>query len=251
MEFNANCASIRDSFPWEALLADYEWDAADLEGVYEVRNALEASLQGWIRKGFPTGEGLKVADDILRWGFGKGLPSQPEDWEETFRTAVERLITDEISEAVEVLLIGSNRLGIASVSKLLTFVEQTQFGIYDSRVAYALRNVTNGAHRVFPCPAWRANDQVTGDNAITRSPNKAVVAGEAYESFVRWARRSAECLGTHHAFGYEKQWSPSFIEMALFMAGRVRCQDTLQELRLRRFAGNREKWFPRVTEHAH
>lgn len=141
---------------------------------------------------------------------------------------------DRMATAAEHLITHSEKMGIAPMSKLLSFADQTRFAIYDSSVGFALCKLTvtiNGdVYRAFPCPPWRGG---SGDNVIQRRPE---VAAGVFAGFVRWARWVAICLGTHKCLGQEMGWTPAFIEMALFMAGQNRDQKVLQEIHVRRFA---------------
>jgi len=123
-------------------------------------------------------------------------------------------------------------LGIARVTKFVCFLDQQRYAIYDSRVSYALKDLTlDGAWRVFPFVGGRQPKEknfVYGE-AVLNSPRKSTAV---YLLFLRLLAHAAEKLNEKGGIADRnlrqvvgEQWSPALLEMALFMAGKDRLRD--------------------------
>lgn len=120
-------------------------------------------------------------------------------------------------------------LGIARVSKFVCFLDQDRYAIYDSRVSYALKDLTlDGAQRVFPFVGGRPvkNSRYVLADVIASKPRHMTAV---YIVFLHLLQRVAEKLNERGGITDRplqqvvgQQWTPALLEMALFMAGRPR-----------------------------
>ena len=213
-----------------ACLDTFEWDRQALRPAWASRQALASD-------GFrDTVE--HYAERVHKWGFGTSVrasvrghtafsPSmralcqawseQPHPW--SCPVAIDNLIA----------LLDIKYLGIARVSKFVCFLDQDRYAIYDSRVSYALKDLTlDGIGRVFPFIGGRPvkNAQyVLADTVATKPRHMAAV----YIGFLRLLQRVAEKLNERGGIAdpalqqvVGKRWTPALLEMALFMAGQDR-----------------------------
>jgi len=111
-------------------------------------------------------------------------------------------------------------LGIATVTKWTCFLDQDRFAIYDSRVSYAMRDLTIDNLRAFPFVGGRVTEQdrpykVSQDACVT-DPARAVTT---YANFLNVIRRTASLLN-EQAAGI--RWNAARVECCLFVAGESR-----------------------------
>lgn len=211
-------------------LATFEWDGQALQTAWATRQALA-------RVGFDdTVE--EYAERIHKWGFGtlvRASVRQHAAFSSSMRTLCrtwsEELRPWDCSAAFDdlIALLSIKYLGIARVSKFVCFLDQDRYAIYDSRVSYALKDLTlDGISRVFPFVGGRAvkNAQYVLADPIVSKPRYATAA---YIVFLRLLQRVAEKLeesggitNTTLQQAVGKRWTPALLEMALFMAGRDR-----------------------------
>lgn len=122
-------------------------------------------------------------------------------------------------------------LGIARVSKWACFIDQANYAIYDSRVAYALRHLLSPQtnRRIFPFVGGRAAPvgqpaRINQDNLIGDSRRTAT----AFINFLLVMREAAIKLNTAQPLSADTQtivgssWTPALVEMALFQLGETR-----------------------------
>jgi hypothetical protein len=211
-------------------LATFEWDGQALQTAWATRQALA-------RVGFhDTVE--EYAERVHKWGFGtlvRASVRQHAAFSRSMRTLCRTWSEEprpwDCSAALDdlIALLGIKHLGIARVSKFVCFLDQDRYAIYDSRVSYALKDLTlDGISRVFPFVGGRP---VKNAQYVLADPivSKARYATAAYIVFLRLLQRVAEKLEKsggitdptlRQAVG--KRWTPALLEMALFMAGRDR-----------------------------
>lgn len=183
---------------------------------------------------------IKYADRVHRWGFGSDVPADVKS-SLLYRPELEKLCrfwsiegdpwARDDQEAMNsfIALMSMDEFKIAKVSKLICFLNQDRYAIYDSRVSYALRKLSIGGLRVFP--------QVGGRPARKGEPRRVgptqSVTGDArriartYVDFLMLMRCFAERLNdkaplTADAEDGPSLWNPSLVEMALFMLGESR-----------------------------
>lgn len=214
----------------ERWLHAFEWDGAPLEPAWARRLALAA-------EGRADGA-AHYADRVHRWGFGHVVQARVRQhadyadslhalcgtWSADAGRPPGRAAADSLAAMLEI-----PHLGIARVSKFICFLDQEQYGIYDSRVSYALKDLSlDGTRRVFP---FIGGKQVKHASYVLSDPLTAEpqCMAAVYAGFVQLLRRTAEklngrggiaCSGVAGVCG--KQWTPALLEMALFMAGQHR-----------------------------
>ncbi|HSI48940.1 MAG TPA: hypothetical protein VLA61_11760 [Ideonella sp.] len=108
-------------------------------------------------------------------------------------------------------LLSLARLGIATVSKWICFVDQGRYGIFDARVSIALRYVAVGHERAFPivgCRLIKGQRAFRNDTSVTSNPTRMVRAYLDYLEVLSGVAVQAAML-------------PAEVEMALFMIGDV------------------------------
>ena len=213
-----------------ACLKTFEWDRQGLQLAWASRQALADGRFG------DTVE--QYAERVHKWGFGTSVRAsvvQHEAYSSSMR-ALCQTWSDEVApwscpEAIEslVALLEIKYVGIARVSKFVCFIDQDRFAIYDSRVSYALKDLTlDGMQRVFPFVGGRPvkNARYVLADIMAAKPRHMTAV---YVAFLCLLQRVAETLNQRggvsdstlqQAVG--KQWTPALLEMALFMAGRQR-----------------------------
>lgn len=211
-------------------LATFEWDGQTLQAAWATRQALA-------RAGFhDTVE--EYAERVHKWGFGTlvrasvrqhaafspSMQTLCRTWSEEPRPWNRCAGIDDL-----MALLGIKYLGIARVSKFVCFLDQDRYAIYDSRVSYALKDLTlDGIRRVFPFVGGRPvkNAQYVLADPIVSKPRYATAV---YIVFLRLLQRVAEKLEEsggitdptlQQVIGERR--TPALLEMALFMAGRDR-----------------------------
>jgi len=215
-------ASIFEIYSPEQLRLLYNtfyWQDIVLPAAETKRNDLSSSLVLALQSGHMA-DLESAANNIHVWGFGRGIPetvrnrlSFLSDLESVLKAFAEKQ-DDEIYQCAEPLakLLTHERVGIATASKWVCFVDQKRFAIFDSRVSIALRNVTIDGHRAFPVVGRRPSG---GRLAWTATPLLhafPIRTARAYIDYLRVVGLLSNIIG---------HMTPAQIEMALFMAGDV------------------------------
>lgn len=175
--------SALDSF-WDNLSSEilpwfqsYEWGGVYYEEAMELRNGLENEIKNQLESnGFID---KSLFDEILEWGFKKGSKLDEKEIKIATKEAFFHLQNDEIKRAA-IRLLKLNGIGISRASKVLALSNQDIFGIYDSRVGDALRELKHDGKRLIKIPPGRV---VKGDI----NQNKSAFA-ENFEN-VTWVFR--------------------------------------------------------------
>lgn len=184
---------------------------------------------------------------VHQWGFGgASIPDAVVNWP-NFRVALDSFLDAwsamsgntfpfppnpncvRVQTLIDLLNIPG--LGIARVSKWACFIDQANYAIYDSRVAYALRNLLSPQtkRRIFPFVGGRAAPagqmaRINQDNLIGDSRRTAT----AFINFLLVMREAAIRLNTVQPLNAATQdvvgasWTPALVEMALFQLGETR-----------------------------
>jgi len=217
-------------FDLEMWLGAFEWAGAPLEPAWAKRLALAA-------EGRDEGA-ANYADRVHEWGFGHAVQARVRQHRayvdslhalcKTWSADAGRLPGQAAADSLAALL-EIPHLGIARVSKFICFLNPEHYGIYDSRVSYALKDLSlDGTRRVFP---FIGGKQVKHARYVLSDPivGDARCMAAVYAGFVQLLRRTAEKLnmrggitGPGVARVCGKQWTPALLEMALFMAGQHR-----------------------------
>lgn len=214
-------ASILENYSVEQLQLLYStfcWQDTVLPEAETRRNNLSAELISSLKSGHASAL-RSAADNIHRWGFGRGISAAFGEsltfWSDlqATLTAFEGNKGADLLKCVAPLtrLLSHKGLGIATVSKWVCFVDQAKFAIFDSRVSISLRNVEIAGHRAFPIVGRR------------RSGARLVwTASSQLGSPMRAARAYVDYLQVMGILGNMiRGMTVAQIEMALFMAGDV------------------------------
>jgi hypothetical protein len=211
-------------------LNTFEWDRQTLQPAWASRRALASA-------GFrDTVE--QYAERVHKWGFGTSVRASVRDhtvFSPSMRTLCQAWLEEShpwaCRAAIEnlIALLDIKYLGIARVSKFVCFLDQDRYAIYDSRVSYALKDLTlDGIGRVFPFVGGRPvkNAQYVFADTISTKPRHMAAV---YIGFLRLLQRVAEKLNESGGITdpalqqvVGKRWTPALLEMALFMAGQHR-----------------------------
>jgi hypothetical protein len=187
----------------------YRWTGKTYEDSVNARKMIEAAIR-FSRQRNNGGIDLAIADRIYLWGFGTRFPLRDEDEViEATKEAFEFLDKGDCYQACKRLM-WIDGVGVAGATKLLGLSDQENLGIYDSRVGYALKDLTKHGKRIILCPPGRT---IKGDYV---PPNVAdYVWSENYEKFI-WI------LEIIRDYLKEKSYALRIgdIETALFMKGR-------------------------------
>jgi hypothetical protein len=216
---------LAQQYDFPQLFASFSWAGERMPAAWTTRLNLALARQQLTD--------VDYAQEVHRWGFRNrpinravlGDPRWPEGISsllQCWASTADPLTTLPAQHALfDVLSIP--RLGVATTSKWICFLDQSRFAIYDSRVAYALRRLLVDNQRVFPFVGGRttpANRQtrVTADGAL-QTPEIAVTA---YLNFVKVARATARVLSSRpDCVG----WTPAHVDCCLFVAGESRLRD--------------------------
>lgn len=230
-QVNTLADHIIASLDLQAWLGAFHWNQKALPEAWTERQAL--ALSG------DADSAEHYSDLVHRWGFGGQAVRKVVRENVAFIPALQTLCRTwsgnprpwECAEAMEALIarLDIEYLGIARVSKFVCFLDQDRYAIYDSRVSYALKDLTlDGVHRVFPFVAGKqvAADRYVLADLVTGTPRRIATS---YVDFLRLMRRIVDKLNAvagitdpslHPSVG--RKWSPALLEMALFMAGQKR-----------------------------
>jgi hypothetical protein len=215
-------ASVFEIYSTEQLRSLYNtfrWQKIVLPAAETKRNDLSVSLVSALKSGHRA-DLESAANDIHVWGFGRSIPDSVRNslsfWSNlgAALNAFSEKHDDEIYQCVEPLakLLTHERVGIATASKWVCFVDQKRFAIFDSRVSIALRNVTIDGHRAFPVVGRRPSG---GRLAWATTPllnASPIRTARAYIDYLKVVGNLSNIIG---------HLTPAQIEMALFMAGDV------------------------------
>ncbi|MFZ7138016.1 MAG: hypothetical protein ACOWW1_06330 [archaeon] len=130
---------------------NYRWKNHTRKQCEKSRNDInKAIIQSRIRN--HNALDLKTLDKIIKWGFGRKYPTTGrENAEEVTRKAFNCLDNDDIKKAT-ITLLEVTGLGISRVTKIIGLSDQENLCIYDSRVGYALRDLTVNGKRLHLIP---------------------------------------------------------------------------------------------------
>jgi len=202
----------------ERELLDYEayrWKSKTYEGSVRTRNELEGAIES-SRKKNDGGIDLGTADKIYRWGLGRLFPMRDEKVVlEATREAFRFLDEGDCYQACKRLM-RIKRIGVAGATKVLGLSNQEKFCIFDSRVGYALSDLTKD-----------------GEKIIRRPPGRSI-KGDYVAHKHEWALDYQKLIWTleivHNRL---KEKAPNSriadIEMALFMKGRGEPSPSIRE----------------------
>lgn len=230
-ELNQLAIQLIEEVDFHKYLKEFEWDNAALSPAWEKRKQLSKLFQD----GCANVE--EYADEAHRWGFGSTI-SKDVKANPVYKKYLPLLCTlwakrsdpweDPDAMCALIKLLEIDRFKIARVSKLVTFLNQDNYGIYDSRVSYALGRLTFNEKRVFPFVAGRVTggtSRVAGDQNINGNPKRIA---RSYVEFLRLVRKTADLLNEKGVTSPElaavvgEKWNPALVEMALFMYGESR-----------------------------
>jgi len=185
----------------------YEWPpGCKLQAAVEKRNALEQQVQADLKRGDLSKD---VFDSIMVWGFGAGSRCSGEQISEAARRAFGHLQADRISEAAKAL-VELPGIGISRATKVLALSNQNELGIYDSRSAHGLSELSDAGRQIVPIPPGRV---IAGDN----KPPMALC--EAFQEYI-WVLRYLRCLAKQDGVLRTEFARVADIEMALFSKSR-------------------------------
>jgi hypothetical protein len=175
---------------WDSVKGDilnwrsqYEWPRG-ITG--EAALSKRTQLEEMIRRDLKRQDFLSKAtfDSIVLWGFGTDSGCSEEEIRHATTLSFRHLKEGRIAQAAREL-VKLPKVGISRATKVLALSDQTEFGIYDSRSAHGLSDLTGSAGRIIPIPPGRV---IAGDN---RSKDEYCVAFEGYIWVLRYLRRLA------------------------------------------------------------
>jgi hypothetical protein len=136
----------------------YEWPKnVKLEKAIILRNELELIINGDLRHyNYLTKD---VFDQVMVWGFGRISNNSEVEIKEQTKKAFYYLRKDQIEQAA-IELLKMRGIGISRASKILALSNQRDYGIYDSRSAHGLSDLTFFDKKRLPIPPGRV---VSGD----------------------------------------------------------------------------------------
>lgn len=222
-----------DSIDLAAHLKSFEWAKETLQPAWTRRQLLQRdgfgdSVQQYADRVHVWGFDVPVSPRVrLHADFSRSMGTLCEAWSDKVHPSTNE---DALSSLAALLAVPD--LGIARVTKFVCFLDQQRYAIYDSRVSYALKDLSlDGGWRVFPFVGGRQPKEknfVYGE-AILNSPRKS---STVYLSFLRLLARAAQKLNDKGGISEPdlrqvvgEQWSPALLEMALFMAGKDRLRN--------------------------
>jgi hypothetical protein len=201
-----------------AAYAMFAWQGGVLPHAWTVRDALCAPLRQAVRAG--SHAKLEVAAaEVHQWGFGQPILPAVIGNPKFLPALLEALVAFDgatppytsMRESALVELLSIPDLGIARASKWVCFIDQSRFGIFDSRVSIALRDVHLADQRAFPIMGRRP---VVGQQSF--SSDTHVLADPR-----RTARAYLDYLAVLSSVAREVRLDAAEVEMALFMIGDV------------------------------
>lgn len=190
---------------------NYRWKKLTRKQCETSRNEVnKAIIQSRIKNG--GGLDLETLDKIIRWGFGRKYPiNGRESALEVTRKAFNYIDNGNLREATKTLL-EVKGLGISRVTKIIGLSDQENLCIYDSRVGYALRNITVNGKRLHLIPPAQTSNERGRMRYRNISDNE-------------WAREYERILWTIEQIkDYMNELGCTYrqadVEMALFMMGK-------------------------------
>lgn len=197
-------------------LKNFSWRNKASYEAMNVRLALEKNTQAWLKSQIKDGY-KSILNEIYAWGFGGRTPpvsTEEEGFQETFINMMycwhnSQSSSSEKIESLEKTL-AFRKIGIATVSKWICFIDQSKYAIYDSRVSIALSLITNSDNkRIFPIVGRRSTitKKYPAQDTIV---SKANSIAEIYLLYINTLKEVKNKVNLTCAE----------IEMALFMIGK-------------------------------
>jgi hypothetical protein len=195
---------------------NFTWGKKSFNESIGARFKLEKMTKEWIESNSEDGYEI-ILNEIYTWGFNKKTPPQS-TLSANFKTPfidLMRTWSDEKSSSIKKInslerVLSFDRVGIATVSKWICFIDQSRYAIYDSRVSIALSPITlSSGKRALPIIGRRSTktNKYPSQDAVV-SNNKAM--SEAYILY----------LDALQEMRTKVNLTPNQIEMALFMIGK-------------------------------
>jgi hypothetical protein len=158
------------------------------------------------------------ANAIHCWGFGKPIPKRLHTQTGFFDALQATLIAffgrdpSHVANREQSLtkLLRFKGLGIAVASKWVCFVDPKRYGIYDSRVSIALRNLQIDGKRAFPIVGRRPPKGKKAFQSDTQIISNPARTARAYLDYLEVLALVASATGS---------LCPAEVEMAVFMLG--------------------------------
>ena len=197
---------------------EFTWQRKGVKESIKIRNDLAREFQNWAKNGFEYSIAENQIQKVHDWGFGRPLSAKLLN-SENLKTIIKMLKTWYFSSAdvelratlIQSLLIKG--IKIARQSKWICFLDQSKFGIYDSRVSLALRKVEIDGKRIFPTVGRRTTKN-------KKYPQSTYLGNTT----VKQAERMSKCYINYIKLLEDIVQNSNFkkaadIEMALFMLG--------------------------------
>ncbi|WP_374701974.1 hypothetical protein [Ideonella sp. B508-1] len=196
----------------------FMWRGVGLPQARVTRDHLCSPLQSAVRSRSKK-QLLDAANDIHDWGFGQPVPNLVLGASNFLPALLEVLAAFDgttpaytsMQESTLVALLSIPGLGIATVSKWICFMDQSRYGIFDSRVSIALRDVQLQDVRAFPVMGRRP---LVGKQAFSSDT-------QILSSSTRTARAYLDYLAVLSSVARAVRLDAAEVEMALFMLGDV------------------------------
>lgn len=222
-KFIHNNSAILDGY-WSFVKHDilswknsYEWPKnVKLESAIAFRNELELLVNRDLHHYNYLSK--KVFDRVIVWGFGSNSNNSEAEIRESTKKAFYYLKQDRI-ELAAIEIVKMKGIGISRASKVLAISNQNDYGIYDSRSAHGLSDLTFSDKKRIPIPPGRV---VPGDDHLN---NYDFCYGfQNYTWVLRYLREKAlQDPGLKHHFPRVAD-----IEIAFFTRSRLGIKTTTQ-----------------------
>jgi hypothetical protein len=220
-EISAISDSVLHAMPGPHLRANhagFTLRTIGLPQAWTTRVNLEAQLSQAVRAHSATAV-VAAAEAVHKWGFGSSIPKEVKSIATFGRTLLSALVAFDgatppycaMRESALAALLDIDGIGIATASKWICFVDQSRFGIFDSRVSIALRDIPVAHARAFPIvprQALQGKVQFGSDTQINSNP-------------LRMARAYLDYLAVLSTIARRVRLDAAEVEMALFMIGDV------------------------------
>lgn len=140
----------------------YHWpNNVSLQKAVSLRNQLETLINDDLN----NHEYLSKAtfDSVMSWGFGRSSNVTANEIKKATQIAFNYLAQEKLKEAA-LALTRLPGIGISRASKILAISDQNNLGIYDSRAAHGLSDLTYDGFRIIPIPPGRV---IAGDSHLS------------------------------------------------------------------------------------
>lgn len=214
-ELARNILSRYPKFLLQEKIKSFSWAKKSFIESKNERDELEEATKDWIKTQKIHGH-REVINRIHAWGFNGRLPpksTESEEFGKDFLCVVHHWNDkrSNLSQKIDSLekILCYQKIGIATASKWICFIDQSRFGIYDSRVSAALSWLKSPQKkRVFPIVGRRATTKkkYPPQDSVVSKPRKMA---EIYLQYINTLSIVAEITDL----------TVSEIEMALFMIG--------------------------------